>query len=48
MVKLNIYNKLFILFFALLVIVIIWKVPHEKKTENANQPAMIMGMQDQK
>ncbi len=37
MAKLNIYNKLFILFFALLVAVIIWKVPHEKNTAQPKQ-----------
>jgi hypothetical protein len=33
--KLNIYNKLFLVFCALLIVVIIWKAPHEKddKTE---------------
>ncbi len=37
MAKLNIYNKIFILFFVLLVIVIIWKVPHEKNVGLSKQ-----------
>jgi hypothetical protein len=45
MSKLNIYNKLFIAFFALLVVVIIWKVPHEKNAPAANvkQSSVNMG-----
>ena len=31
--KLSIYNKLFIAFFALLILIIIWKVPREKNAE---------------
>ena len=37
MAKLNIYNKIFILFFVLLVIVIIWKVPHENNAASSRQ-----------
>ena len=32
MVKLNIYNRLFIAFFAILVMIIILKVPHENNS----------------
>ena len=37
MAKLNIYNKLFILVFAALLVLIIWKVPREKNTGNQKQ-----------
>ncbi len=34
--RLSIYNKLFITFFIILVLIIIWKVPHEKNTSQAS------------
>lgn len=37
MVKLSIFNKLFIFFIVLLLIVIIWKVPHEKNDVSSQQ-----------
>jgi hypothetical protein len=35
--KLTIYNKLFIAFFALLIMFIIWKVPHENNVNLQKQ-----------
>ena len=37
MTKLSIYNKIFIMFFAILVVIIIWKVPHETNAASARQ-----------
>jgi hypothetical protein len=34
MERLSIYNKLFILLCAVLIGIIIWKVPHEKQEQN--------------
>jgi hypothetical protein len=34
--KISIYNKLFIAFFALLLLLIIWKVPHEKSNDSVS------------
>lgn len=44
MAKLNIYNKLFILLITLLVIIIIWKVPHEKNATPSKQSNISTGM----
>ena len=44
MAKLSIYNKLFILFVALLLMIIIWKVPHEKNDVDTKQTNISKGM----
>ena len=44
MAKLSIYNKLFILFVALLLMIIIWKVPHEKNEITDKQSNISKGM----
>ena len=35
--KISIHNKLFIVFFVLLMVFVIWKVPHENNGSSKNQ-----------
>jgi exopolysaccharide biosynthesis protein len=46
MTKLTLFNKLFILFFALLIVLIIWKVPHEGKSDKKNSQKSMVEMQE--
>jgi hypothetical protein len=42
MKNLSIYNKLFLLFFALLILIIIMKVPREKSETGKNHAAVTL------